>query len=176
VAPARRWQRKITDRNPSQPPPLFTQLPGGALPATNTRPTGPYHFCLGLEGRALRALRSSDLTTPFPSVTSYVSPRTVVACDALACCPGSLPCLRHSSGFFDAAPLLSRTLTKRRGLGGLLFRDLSGLELNQIKLPLLRSTSSWAASATVQLPTSALTTLPREVAYRPCPLGRNGSQ
>ena len=73
VAPARRWQRKITDRNPSQPPPLFTQLPGGALPATNIGLLTPYHLYprVGPKG-GCRALR-------------------VVACDALACCPGSLP-------------------------------------------------------------------------------------
>jgi hypothetical protein len=88
VAPARRWQRKITDRNPSQPPPLFTQLPGGALPATNTRPTGPYHFCLGLEGGpAGPKVVGLDYSVPFGHCV----------------CQSSLPCLRHSSGLRDVA-------------------------------------------------------------------------
>ena len=47
--------------------------------------------------------RPSGLTIPFPLVTAYVSPRPVVACDALACRPGSLP--KDSSFWGPTVPL-----------------------------------------------------------------------
>lgn len=63
---------------------------------------------------------------------------------------------RRGQGPTGPRPWAFSPLTKRRGLGGLLFRSLSGLELDHKAAP-PRSTSSWAPVLQYN-PTSALTT------------------